>query len=162
MAKYKINSSKSDVILYSKDKQAEIEIREMAFFTIATNNIKYLRVSVTRQVKGLYDRNIKNLKKEIKEDIRRIKGLPCSWIGRINIVKMAIFKNAKKKFSAIPSKIPTHFIIELERAILKFIFYNRMRKPMIAKTIINSKTTSGGIIISDLKQFYRAIVLKSA
>ena len=109
MAKYKINSSKSDVILYSKDKQAEIEIREMAFFTIATNNIKYLRVSVTRQVKGLYDRNIKNLKKEIKEDIRRIKGLPCSWIGRINIVKMAIFKNAKIKIQCNPQQNSNSF-----------------------------------------------------
>ena len=90
VADYKINSSKSVAFLYSKDKQAEKEIREMTPFTIATNNIKYLGVTLTKQVKDLYDRNFKSLKKEIEEDLRRWKNLPCSWIGRINIVKMDI------------------------------------------------------------------------
>jgi hypothetical protein len=90
VARYKINSNKSVAFLYTKDKQAEKEIRETTPFTIVTNNIKYLGVTLIKQVKDLYDKNFKSLKKEIKEDLRRWKDLPCSWIGRINIVKMAI------------------------------------------------------------------------
>jgi hypothetical protein len=61
----------------------------MTSFKIVTNNIKYLGVTLNKQVKDLYDKNFKSLKKEIKEDLRRWKDLPCSWIGRINIVKVA-------------------------------------------------------------------------
>jgi len=101
---YKINSNKSVAFLYSKDKQAEKEIREMTPFTIVTNNIKYLGVTLTKQVKDLYDKNFKSLKKEIEEDLRRWKDLPCSWIGRINIIKMAILPKVILRFNAIPSK----------------------------------------------------------
>jgi hypothetical protein len=74
--------------LYTKDKQAEKEIRETIPFTIVTNNMKYLGVTLTKEVKDLYDKNFKSLKEEIKEDLRRWKDLPCSWISRVNIVKM--------------------------------------------------------------------------
>ena len=90
VAGYKINSNKSMAFLYTKNKQAEKEIRETTPFSIVTNNIKYLGVTLTKEVKDLYDKNFKSLKKEIKENLRRWKDLPCSWVGRINIVKMAI------------------------------------------------------------------------
>jgi len=71
VAGYKIISKKKSVaFLYSKAKQAEKEISETTPFTIATNNIKYLGVTLTKQVKDLYDKNFKSLKKEI-EDLRR-------------------------------------------------------------------------------------------
>ena len=78
MAGYKINSSKSVAFLYSKYEQAEKENEERTPFKIIKNNIKYLGVTLTKQVKDLYDKNFKSLKKEIKEDLRKWKDLPCS------------------------------------------------------------------------------------
>ena len=71
MTGYKINSSKSVAFLYSKDKQAEKEIRQTTPFIIATNSIKYLGVTLTKQVKDLYDKNFKTLKKEMEEDLKK-------------------------------------------------------------------------------------------
>ena len=80
-AGYKINSTKSVAFLYSKDKQTEKEVREMTPFTIAINNIKYLGVTLTKQVKDLYDKNLRSLKEEIEEDLRKWKKLPCSGLA---------------------------------------------------------------------------------
>jgi hypothetical protein len=76
VAGYKINSNNSMAFLYTKNKQARKEIRETIPFSIVTNNIKYIGVTLTKEVKDLYDKNFKPLKKEIK-DLRRWKNLPC-------------------------------------------------------------------------------------
>jgi hypothetical protein len=78
-------------------------------------------------VKDLYGKNLNFLKKEVK-DLRRWKDLPCSWIGKINIVKMAVLQKAIYRLNAIPIKIPNQFFIELERAISKVI-WNSKKNP---------------------------------
>ena len=111
------------------DKEAEKENRETLPFTIATNHIKCLGVNLVKQVKDLYDKNFQSLKKEIEEAIRKWKALQCSWIGRINVIKMTILPIANYR-----TKVPTQFSTDLERRALNFLWKNK--KLRIDETIL--------------------------
>ena len=87
VAGYKINTQKSLIFLCTSNERGEREIKKIIQFTIASKRIKYIAINLPKEAKDLYSENHRMLMKEIKDDRNRWRDIPCSWIGRINIVK---------------------------------------------------------------------------
>ena len=115
VAGYTINTQKWLAFLYTNNEKSGREIKESIPFTIAKKKrVKYLGIILPKETKEQYTVKYKTLIKEIKDNINRWRDIPCSWVGRISIVKMTKLPNTIQKFNVIPFKLPMKFFTELE------------------------------------------------
>ena len=123
------------------------------------NAFSYLGINLPKETKELYTDSYKTLMKEIKDNINRRRVIPCSWAGRINIVKMTILPNTTYRFSALPITLPMAYFTELGQKISQFIW--KHKRLQIAKAVLRKKNGAAEIKLPDFRLYYKATVIKT-
>ena len=125
------------------------KLRNHSQSPLQQKRIKYLGINLRKKTKELHTENYKTLMKEIKDDINRWRDIPCSWIGRIDIVKMTILPNAIYRFDVIHIKLPMLFFTELQQKISQFIW--KHKRPQIVKAVLRKKNRAGVINLPEFR-----------
>ena len=142
--------------LYTNNEISETEIRKKIPFDIATRKINYLGTNLTKDVKDRHSENYTTLKKEIKEDTNKWKHILCSWIGIINVIKMAILPKAIYKFNAILIKIPMTYFTDIQYFKNLYGFINDPKYPSSFE-----KEEQRRFTIPNIKLYYKVTVMKT-
>ena len=137
--------------MLGNNEKSETEIKESILLTTAGSRIKYLGIKLAKETKELYTENYKTLLKEIKGDINRWRDSPCSWVGRINIVKVTILPNVIYRLNVIPVKLSMAYFTELEQKNSHFIW--KHKRAQIAKAVLRKKNGAGGINLPDFRLY---------
>ena len=155
---YKINTHKDVVFLYTNNKRSESKIKETIPLNITSKIIKYLGINLPKRVKELYSENYTTLMKGIEDDTNTWKDIPCSWTGRINIVKMILSK-AIYIFNAIPIILPKVFFHRTRAKNFKYVWKNK--DPQKAKAILRRENRAETIRLSDFQLYYKVTAIKT-
>ena len=121
--------------------------------------LKEIGINLAKETNELYTENYKSLMKEIKDNITRWRDIPCSWVGRINIVKMTILPNTIYRFNMIPVKLPIAFFKELEQKNSQFVW--KHKGPQLVKAVLRKKNGAGGINLPDFRLDCKATVINT-